>query len=185
MSTLECRKYYPGRQQEKRQQVERQQVERLLEITINAQVIEYLKTLTFGVVDAAATRLLARSLSVDIFFKSFIGRVIERGKISMSMTILAITYLQRAQSYIRVGYKVGCIAERILLGAFMISTKFSVNIPISNEEWADIAEVFQLADIDVIEKQFLLLIQWNLSFSEEDIIASAMNIITQYPEIIL
>ncbi|KAJ4487098.1 hypothetical protein C8J55DRAFT_487268 [Lentinula edodes] len=180
MSTLECRKYYPGQQQEKRQQVER-----LLEISINAQVIDYLKTLTFGVVDAAATRLLARSLSVDIFFKSFIGRVIERGKISMSTTILAITYLQRAQSYIRVGYKAGCIAERMLLGAFMISTKFSVDIPISNEEWADIAEVFQLADIDVIEKQFLLLIQWNLSFSEEDIIASAMNIITEYPEIIL
>ncbi|KAJ3854699.1 hypothetical protein EV368DRAFT_80351 [Lentinula lateritia] len=179
-AVLDCCKYYPCGQEEKQQQVEH-----LIQISINAQVIEYLKTLTFGVIDAAATRLLARSLSVDIFFKSFIRRVIERGKISMAITILAITYLQRAQSYICVGYKASCIAERILLGAFIISTKFSANIPISNEEWANIAEVFQLADIDIIEKQFLLLIQWNLSFSEEDIIASAMDIITQYPEIIL
>ncbi|KAJ3921038.1 hypothetical protein F5877DRAFT_65228 [Lentinula edodes] len=168
-TTLDCCKYYPRPQQGKRQQVER-----LIQININAQVI-----------DAATTRLLARSLSVEIFFKSFISRVIGRGKISMATTMLAITYLQRAQSYICIGYKAGCIAERILLGAFMISTKFSANIPISNEEWANIAEVFQLADIDVIEKQFLLLIQWNISFSEEDIIASAMDIITQYPKIIL
>ncbi|KAJ3905138.1 hypothetical protein F5879DRAFT_988603 [Lentinula edodes] len=177
-ATLDCCKYYPPRQQEKRQQVER-----LIQININAQVIEYLKTLTFRVIDAASTRLLTRSLSVEIFFKSFISRVIGRGKISMATTMLAIT--ADTPGCFHDQHKGKHLSYESYSYSHQTVSQFSANIPISNEEWANIAEVFQLADIDVIEKQFLLLIQWNLSFSEEDIIASAMDIITQYPEIIL
>lgn len=88
--------------------------------------LEYLKTLTFEVVDAGTTKLLYRPSSISVFFSALIRRIIRRAGVSMPTIILAIVYLKRASHDILIGDHAKFVAERVFLGALLLSAKVRV-----------------------------------------------------------
>ncbi|KAH7873871.1 uncharacterized protein C8R40DRAFT_1172222 [Lentinula edodes] len=138
--------------------------------------LEYLKSLTFEVVDAGMTKLLYRPSSIGIFFSSLIKRIIRRAGVSMSTIILAIIYLKRASHDIVIGDHAKFVAERVFLGALILSAKYSTDSAIPNNHWVSAAEVFSLQDINNIVEQFLVVLNWDLSHTESDLLKAALNV---------
>ncbi|KAJ3935841.1 MAG: hypothetical protein NXY57DRAFT_957778 [Lentinula lateritia] len=147
--------------------------------------LEYLKTLTFEVVDAGTTKLLYRPSSISVFFSALIRRIIRRAGVSMPTIILAIVYLKRASHDILIGDHAKFVAERVFLGALLLSAKYSTETAIPNEHWVSAAEVFSLQDINNIQQQFLLVLDWDLSHTESDLLNAALDVYAAAPSIIL
>ncbi|KAJ3885337.1 hypothetical protein GG344DRAFT_70632 [Lentinula edodes] len=147
--------------------------------------LEYLTTLTFEVVDAGTTKLLYRPTSIGVFFSSLVRRIIRRAGVSMPTIILAIVYLKRASHDILIGDHAKFVAERVFLGALLLSAKYSTENAIPNDHWVSAAEVFTLQDINNIQQQFLIVLDWDLSYTDSDILKAALDVYTATPSIIL
>ncbi|KAJ3905122.1 hypothetical protein F5879DRAFT_787856, partial [Lentinula edodes] len=102
-------------------------------------------------------------------FSSLIKRIIRRAGVSMPTIVLAIVYLKRASHDILIGDHAKFVAERVFLGALVLSAKYSTESAIPNDHWVSAAEVFSLQDINNIQEQFLVVLNWDLSHTESDL----------------
>ncbi|KAJ3915285.1 hypothetical protein F5877DRAFT_81971 [Lentinula edodes] len=103
----------------------------------------------------------------------------------MSTIILAIIYLKRASHDIVIGDHAKFVAERVFLGALILSAKYSTDSAIPNNHWVSAAEVFSLQDINNIIEQFLVVLNWDLSHTESDLLKAALDVYAAAPSITL
>lgn len=89
----------------------------------------------------------------------FIAMVAHKSKLSSQTLLVACVLLKRIKGSIKRNSKgLACTTHRIVLTAICIAQKYLYDSPNSNKTWAQISEIFQTSEINLMENQFLKLL---------------------------
>ncbi|CAK5278948.1 unnamed protein product [Mycena citricolor] len=106
----------------------------------------------------------------------FIALTIKRAEARASTLLVALVYIARSRTHLAISYRHGA-AERLFLGALMTASKYTQDNTLQNVHWALISGVFGTADVGLIEREFLAVLDWELGVSEEEVVVHWEGII--------
>ncbi|KAJ3855740.1 hypothetical protein EV368DRAFT_25498, partial [Lentinula lateritia] len=102
---------------------------------------------------------------------SFVERVLHKVRVKMSEVLATLAYIDRARSFLQISSDTKYPFERVFLGALIVATKFLNDSCIPNMHWAQCSRLFGKHDIGRIEREFLEVLDWDLTLTEEDLLA--------------
>ncbi|KAJ7711797.1 Cyclin, N-terminal domain-containing protein, partial [Mycena metata] len=148
---------------------------KLIGITVSSVVIDYVVDRTYKTVDhAMQTTHNDRSKSVhDVGrsgFTMFVSRVMYRAGVTAATLLTALVYIDRSRPHLCIAVEKWAL-ERVFLGALIVASKYTNDSPLKNVHWATCTGVFHKRDIGRIEREFLEVLDWELGFSEGDLLA--------------
>ncbi|KAF7305625.1 Cyclin N-terminal domain-containing protein [Mycena chlorophos] len=143
----------------------------LVGIELTGPVIYYLCDSVLQIVNAATDGYFDKRTHFPLFC-NFADLVISEAEISTSTTLVALVYLARVR---RLNHLVidedeedGAL-ERLLLGALVVANKYTREDAMKNLYWALASRIFATYEVSRFERDFLALLEWDLSVSEEDL----------------
>ena len=169
--------------------------------------LDYVAETTIGTIDTAlgyqSTAWNRSSLDTRrVPFKRFVWDIIRRASVRMPVLLVTLVYIARASPNLHIGPKTEDWAcERVFLGALMVASKVRSSLSLSldhlptfsqhssqytndstlkNVHWALATGVFGKRDVNRIEREFLEVLNWQLSVDQKDILAHYSNIIHLY-----
>ena len=100
----------------------------------------------------------------------FVSSVLERSEVRPAVLFLATLYLDRLRQRLpSTARGLPCTRHRVFVSALIVAYKYLNDISIKNKNWARISKVFSLDEINLMERQFLDLLNFELNFGESDI----------------
>ncbi|KAH9950325.1 hypothetical protein B0H21DRAFT_785651 [Amylocystis lapponica] len=149
----------------------------MLEIDMSRTLIEYVVDNVIETVDYALGRASSssrgRSLSrhsEHANFTTFVSDVLHKAEIKVPVLLAALVYIDRAKPHIQIALeKWAC--ERVFLGALIVANKYLNDSTLKNVHWALCTGVFGKRDVGRIEREFLDVLDFELSISEADLLS--------------
>lgn len=150
----------------------------LLEIKLSRPVIEYVVDCVVDTVDYAMGRPSSsshrgRSMSrrpEHTKFTAFVSNVLTRAEVTLPTLLVSLVYINRAKPHLQIALEEWA-CERVFLGAIMVASKFSNDSTLKNVHWALCTGVFGKRDVGRIEREFLDVLDFDLSITEDDILS--------------
>ncbi|KAG2106719.1 uncharacterized protein F5147DRAFT_699611 [Suillus discolor] len=149
----------------------------LLEIKLSRPVIEYVVDCVVDTVNYAMGRPSSshRGRSVSrrpehTKFTTFVTNVLTRAEVTLPTLLVSLVYINRAKPHLQIALEEWA-CERVFLGAIMIASKFSNDSTLKNVHWALCTGVFGKRDVGRIEREFLDVLDFDLSITEDDILS--------------
>jgi len=149
----------------------------LLEIKVSRPVIEYVVDCVVDTVDYAMGRpssshrgRRASLHSEHTKFTTFVSNVLTRAEVTLPTLLVALVYINRAKPHLQIALEEWA-CERVFLGAIMVASKFSNDSTLKNVHWALCTGVFGKRDVGRIEREFLDVLDFDLSVTEDDILS--------------
>ncbi|KAJ3913113.1 hypothetical protein F5877DRAFT_84108 [Lentinula edodes] len=103
----------------------------------------------------------------------------------MSVVLLLLLYLRRVRRYVRVRPWLRWVEHKIFIGAAITSTKFLDENPWTNLNWMlSTGGLFNIYDINQIEQEFLIMLNWQLWFTPEEIMTNCCELVDVVPELL-
>ncbi|KAJ3043388.1 hypothetical protein HDV00_005086 [Rhizophlyctis rosea] len=100
----------------------------------------------------------------------FLSTLTSRSRVHLISVLAALTYLRRiSQKLPTTARGLPCTAHRLLLAALLLGCKYTSDAPLNNRAWAEFAELFPLAEVNLMERQLLFLLDFDLRMSERDL----------------
>lgn len=107
----------------------------------------------------------------------FISSLVERSSVQVPTLMTSLVYLHRLQQRLPPMAKgMRCTAHRIFLGALILAAKNLNDSSPKNKHWARYTAVkgydgfgFSVVEVNLMEKQFLNLLSWDLTVREDDL----------------
>eukprot|EP00158_Paraphelidium_tribonemae_P003219 Partr_v1_DN25969_c1_g1_i3_m68463 putative Cyclin-dependent protein kinase len=107
---------------------------------------------------------------------TFIRQLIGRSEVKAPVIFLATVYLDRLRTKLpQTARGLPCTRHRVFLAALIVAQKYLNDIIIKNRVWASLTDLFPLGEVNLMERQFLLLVDFNLNFNQSDIAEYCMN----------
>ncbi|KAL4246707.1 hypothetical protein ABKN59_008439 [Abortiporus biennis] len=103
-------------------------------------------------------------------FSAFVRSVLHKAEIQMPVVLVALCYIDRARRYLRIAVEEWA-TERVFLGALVLAYKYVNDSTLQNYHWAFCTGVFGSRDIGRVEREFLDVLDYDLSVTEKDILA--------------
>jgi hypothetical protein len=103
-------------------------------------------------------------------FTQFVSDVIARAEVTVSDLLVTLVYIQRARPYLSVQTEEWAL-HRVFLGALIVASKYTNDSTLKNIHWAMVTNTFGKRDIGRIEREFIEVLDWDLSVSETDLLA--------------
>ncbi|KAL1740586.1 hypothetical protein HDZ31DRAFT_67800 [Schizophyllum fasciatum] len=148
----------------------------VLKVPVNRAVIDYIVDVTVDTVDFALGRSSAlkrgRSSRRDqkrVAFTDLIARVIARAEVPITVVLVLLAYIDKCKPHLRVASD-AYVHERIFLGALIVAAKYLNDCSPKNGHWARYTAEFSKADICLIEREFLAVLDFELGFREDDLL---------------
>ena len=134
-------------------------------------------------------------------FAEFAANVIGRAEIPTAVLLVTLVYIHRSRPHLSVEAEEWAF-HRVFLGALMVASKvctFQIILPkrvdpnpdpliqftndstLRNVHWAIATGIFGKRDVGKIEREFLDVLDWDLTVSEEEIACHYPSIIALYP----
>lgn len=149
----------------------------LLEIKLSRPIIEYVVDCTADAVNYAMGRPSSSKRGRSIArhsdytpFTSFVTKVLTRAEVSIPTLLVTLVYINRAKPHLQIALEEWA-CERVFLGALVIANKYLNDSTLKNVQWAFCTGVFGKRDIGRIEREFLQVLDFELSISEDDILS--------------
>ncbi|KAH7889488.1 hypothetical protein F5I97DRAFT_1964746 [Phlebopus sp. FC_14] len=149
----------------------------LLDMKLTRQVIEYVVDCVVDTVDYAMGRPSSsrrgRSIarhSEQSAFGSFVTNVLTRAEVSIPTLLVSLVYIDRAKPHLQIALEEWA-CERVFLGAVMVANKYLNDSTLKNVHWALCTGVFGKRDVGRIEREFLDVLDFELSITEDDILS--------------
>ena len=103
--------------------------------------------------------------------EQFIDSLVEQTHVYTPTLLTAAVYLQRLRKVLpRDAQGVGSTAHRIFLACLILSAKNHNDSSPLNKHWTKYSDgLFTLQDVNLMERQLLQLLQWNVRVSETDL----------------
>nr|GAT55574.1 predicted protein [Mycena chlorophos] len=143
----------------------------LVGIELTGPVIYYLCDSVLQVVNVATDGYFDKRTHFPLFC-NFADLIISDVGISTSTTLVALVYLARVcrldHLVIDEDEEDGAL-ERLLLGALVVANKYTREDAMKNMYWALASRIFATCDVSRFERDFLELLEWDLSVSEDDL----------------
>jgi hypothetical protein len=114
-------------------------------------------------------RALARH-SEGSAFSTLVNNVLTRAEVEVPVILATLVYLNRAKPHLHIALEEWA-NERVFLGALIAASKYLNDSSLKNVHWAVCTGVFGKRDIGRIEREFLDVLDFELSLTENDILA--------------
>ncbi|KAI0005917.1 hypothetical protein BJV74DRAFT_800795 [Russula compacta] len=103
-------------------------------------------------------------------FTIMVNNVLTRAEVEVPVVLATLVYLNRARAHLHIALEEWA-NERVFLGALIAASKYLNDSSLKNVHWAVCTGVFGKRDIGRIEREFLDVLDFELSISENDIMA--------------
>ncbi|KAN0123972.1 hypothetical protein V8E52_002462 [Russula decolorans] len=149
----------------------------LVDLKLSRPIIEHLIDSVIETVDFALNRpspshsTRGRSLSrhsEGSAFTIMVNNVLTRAEVELPVVLATLVYLNRAKPHLHIALEEWA-NERVFLGALITASKYLNDSSLKNVHWAVCTGVFGKRDIGRIEREFLDVLDFELSISENDI----------------
>ncbi|PBK93217.1 hypothetical protein ARMGADRAFT_1063318 [Armillaria gallica] len=150
----------------------------LVDFKISKPVIDYLVDSVAETVDFAMgrpspsfTRGRPASRRPELAkFTSFATTVLSRAEVTMPVVLASLVYIDRAKPHLHIALEEWAL-ERVFLGALIVASKYLNDSTLKNVHWAICTGVFGKRDIGRIEREFLDVLDFELSVTEADLLS--------------
>jgi hypothetical protein len=100
--------------------------------------------------------------------KAFIELLIEKSQVQVATIMTSVVYLNRLQSRLPpVAKGMECTIHRLFLAALILAAKYLGDSLQKDKDWVEFG--FPLSEVNLMEKQLLFLLDWNLRIDPEDL----------------
>ncbi|KAI9446568.1 hypothetical protein H4582DRAFT_1906658 [Lactarius indigo] len=103
-------------------------------------------------------------------FATMVNNVVTRAEVEMPVILATLVYLDRAKPHLHIALEEWA-NERVFLGALIVASKYLNDSSLKNVHWAVCTGVFGKRDIGRIEREFLDVLDFELSITEDDLMA--------------
>ncbi|KAI0295440.1 hypothetical protein BC826DRAFT_876815, partial [Russula brevipes] len=149
----------------------------LVDQKLTRPIVEYLIDYVVEAVDFALGRPShsgrGRTLSRHAEGSTFavmVNNVLSRAEVEVPVVLATLVYLNRAKPHLHIALEEWA-NERVFLGALIVASKYLNDSTLKNVHWAVCTGVFGKRDIGRIEREFLDVLDFELSITEADIMA--------------
>ncbi|KAJ7743584.1 hypothetical protein B0H16DRAFT_1693433 [Mycena metata] len=154
----------------------------LLNLKIDGNVISksyYVVHCVSETVDQGLGRISTPS-SCNGGFTSFVSTVLARSRENLAAVLTSLCYISRVRSNLCIPRNEYAF-ERVFLGALIVASKYINDRTLKNAHWAMCTCVFSTYDIGKMEREFLMVLDWELGVSEADLLAHHAGLISPTP----
>jgi G1/S-specific cyclin PLC1 len=153
-------------------------LERFADKPISSQLIQYVASKALGVIQCEEVKQGATSLGRDPPpLESFITSLICNSNVEVIPFMSCLVYLDRLKQKLPPDAKGGrCTVHRIFFATLILAEKFLSDFSHKNKQWSSYSYVqaykafgFSRAEVNLMEKQLLYLLDWRLMVSHNDI----------------
>jgi hypothetical protein len=141
----------------------------LVQVKLSKKLIHYVVEVSAETVDFALGRPKGKS-SQRTKFTTFVTDVLTRAEVTTPVVLAALVYIDRAKPHLHIALEEWAL-ERVFLGALVTASKYLNDSTLKNVHWALCTGVFGKRDVGRIEREFLDVLDWELSISEADILS--------------
>ncbi|KAK7455196.1 hypothetical protein VKT23_011069 [Stygiomarasmius scandens] len=146
----------------------------LVDTKLSKPIIEYVVDCVADTVDYAMGRPPVRGRQASrrpelAKFTNFVSTVLTRAEVTTPVVLATLVYIDRAKPHLHIALEEWAL-ERVFLGALVIASKYLNDSTLKNIHWALCTGVFGKRDVGRIEREFLDVLDWELSVSEEDLL---------------
>ncbi|TPX36745.1 hypothetical protein SmJEL517_g01141 [Synchytrium microbalum] len=100
----------------------------------------------------------------------FISSLVERSRIPTATFMASFGYIARLRKRLPPTARgMFCTCHRIYLASLLLAGKYLSDTPIKNRTWAAYAGIFSLAEVNLMERQLLYLLDYNLQIPIEEL----------------
>jgi len=161
----------------------------LVDFALTDCLVDYVVQCTVEAVDFALGRVSSFDTShpKDVYrhaeFTEFVSNVLSRSEVKVPIVLVSLVYIRRAMPHLSIGTEQWA-CERVFLGALILAAKYTSDSTLRNVHWAMCTGVFGKRDVGRIEREFLQVLSWDLSISEDDILSHHHSILSSHASLL-
>ncbi|GJE96370.1 hypothetical protein PsYK624_125650 [Phanerochaete sordida] len=148
----------------------------MLDVKMSRTLIEYVVDCVVETVDYAMGRPSSsrgRSSSrqqLHTSFLHFVNNVLTKAEVKVPVLLVALVYIDRAKPHLQIALEQWA-CERVFLGSLILANKYCNDSTLKNVHWALCTGVFGKRDIGRIEREFLDVLDYELTIHEGDLLS--------------
>ncbi|KAG2182540.1 hypothetical protein INT43_007471 [Umbelopsis isabellina] len=113
--------------------------------------------------------------------RDFIANLVKRSRLQTGTFLSTLVYLERLRLKLgSVAQGMPCTCHRIFLATLIVTAKYVNDTSPKNRHWARYSSVFSVAEVNLMEKQLLVLLDFHLSITIDDLLNDIQYFLPEY-----